>query len=101
MNHPWLLHDHLEELAELEFRHAEAGRLKGVLIDIYAHDEGIDGPRLRAEAAARGVGDLLERADKAITNNSVWGLAPETGPRGRFIDVETACCLASAVAFLN
>ncbi len=80
LNHPWLLHDHLEDLAELEFRHAEAGRLKGVLIDIYAHDGGIDGPRLRAEAVARGVGDLLERVDKAITSNSVWGLAPDTGP---------------------
>ena len=29
LNHPWLLHDHLEELAELEFRHADAERLKG------------------------------------------------------------------------
>jgi DNA primase len=80
INHPWLLHDHLEELAALEFRHAEAGRLKGVLIDIYAHDEGIDGQRLRAEAVARGVGDLLDRVDRAITTNSVWALAPETGP---------------------
>jgi DNA primase len=80
LNHPWLLHDHLEELAQLEFRHAEAGQLKGVLIDIYAHNEGIDGSGLQAEAAARGVGDLLERVKKAITTNSVWALAPETGP---------------------
>jgi DNA primase len=80
LNHPWLLHDHLEELAQIEFRHAEAGRLKGLLIDIYSHDEGIDGLRMRAEVAARGLGDLLERADKAITSNSVWGLAPDTGP---------------------
>jgi len=80
LNHPWLLHDHLEDLAELEFRHAEAGRLKGILIDIYANDGGIDGPRLRSEAVARGVGDLLERVDRAITTNSVWALAPETGP---------------------
>ena len=29
---------------------------------------------------SRGVGDLLERADKAITSNSVWALAPESGP---------------------
>ena len=33
LNHPWLLHDHLEELASLEFRHAEAERLKAALID--------------------------------------------------------------------
>ena len=37
LNHPWLLHDHLEELASLEFRHADAERLKAALIDIAAH----------------------------------------------------------------
>ena len=78
LNHPWLLRDHLEDLAQLEFRHAEAGRLKGVLIDIYAHDEGIDAPKIRAEVVARGAGDLLDRADKAVTTGSVWALAPES-----------------------
>ena len=80
LNHPWLLRDHLEDLAQLEFRHADAGRLKGVLIDIYAHDEGIDAPGLQAEVVTRGAGDLLERADRAVTTNSVWGLAPESAP---------------------
>src|SRR5499426_732096 len=28
INHPWLLHEHLEELAEVEFRHAEAAKVK-------------------------------------------------------------------------
>ena len=28
LNHPWLLHDHLEEFAELEFRHPDAEQLK-------------------------------------------------------------------------
>jgi DNA primase len=80
LNHPWLLHDHLEELAQLEFRHAEVQGLKGVLIDIYAHDEGIDAPRMRAELVARGLGDLLDRVGKAITTTSVWGLGPEAAP---------------------
>jgi DNA primase len=81
LNHPWLLHDHLEELAALEFRHGEAGRLKSLLIDIYAHDEGVDGLRMRAEVVSRGLGELLDRAEKAITSPSVWGLAPEAGPQ--------------------
>ncbi len=37
LNHPWLLFDHLEELAELRFRHADTQRLKAALIDIFAH----------------------------------------------------------------
>jgi DNA primase len=80
LNHPWLLHDHLEELAQLEFRHPEAQKLKGVLIDIYAHQEGADAARMRSEVAARGLADLLERLGKAITTTSVWGLAPDTAP---------------------
>ena len=80
LNHPWLLHDHLEELAQLEFRNTEAVRLKGLLIDIYAQDEAIDGPRMRAEVAARGLGDPLERMEKAVTTNAVWGASPEAAP---------------------
>jgi DNA primase len=80
LNHPWLLHDHMEELSDLEFRHADAQRLKGVLIDIYAHEEGIDAARMQAEAAARGLAELLDRLDKAVTTTSVWGLAPESAP---------------------
>ena len=42
LNHPWLLHDHLEELATLEFRHPDAERLKAALIDIAAHAPAAD-----------------------------------------------------------
>ena len=34
LNHPWLLHDHLEDIAEVEFRFAEAEKVKVALIDI-------------------------------------------------------------------
>ena len=37
VNHPWLLHDHMEELAEAEFRNPDTQRLKGALIDVFAH----------------------------------------------------------------
>ncbi len=80
LNHPWLLHDHLEELAQLEFRHADAQRLKGVLIDIYAHHEGADAAQMRTEITARGLSELLDRVDKAITTTSVWALAPDSAP---------------------
>jgi DNA primase len=80
LNHPWLLHDHLEELAQLDFRHAEAQRLKGAMIDIHAHDGGIDAAGMKAELVARGLADLLGRVDSAITTPSVWGLAPPSAP---------------------
>jgi DNA primase len=80
LNHPWLLHDHLEELASLEFRHADAERVKGALIDIAAHAAALDAEALRTELAARNLVDVMERIALAITTPSVWGARPEAGP---------------------
>jgi DNA primase len=81
LNHPWLLHDHLEELSQLEFRHADAERLKAVLIDVAAHAAALDVAGLKAELAARNLGDAVERIGAAITTGSVWaareGAAPD------------------------
>jgi len=77
LNHPWLLHDHLEELASLEFRHAEAERLKGALIDIAAHAEAVEAKAVRADLAGRGFAAVLERLEAAITTPSVWGAGPQ------------------------
>jgi len=80
LNHPWLLHDHLEELSQLEFRHAEAERLKSALIDIAAHAAALDAEALRAELAARGLAEVAARLSAAITTASVWGARPEAAP---------------------
>jgi DNA primase len=85
INHPWLLHDHLEELAEAEFRHADTQKLKGALIDVFAHHFADDFKRegegakaeeataLEAELTRRGFSDLLSRIGRTITTRSVWG----------------------------
>jgi DNA primase len=80
LNHPWLLHDHLEELASLEFRHADAERVKGALIDIAAHAAALDAEALKAELAARNLVDVIERIALSITTPSVWGARPEAAP---------------------
>ena len=36
INHPWLLHDHLEEVAALELAHPEAHKLRAGIIAAYA-----------------------------------------------------------------
>jgi DNA primase len=77
LNHFWLLHDHLEELSALEFRHPDATRLKGALIDIAAHDAGhaagLTPEALMAELAARGLTEVVDRIALSITTPSVWG----------------------------
>jgi len=87
LNHPWLLHDHLEELSSLAFRHADAERLKGAIIDSFAQDVASGTPAaepepeaLRAALLRRGFADLLDRLDRAITTTSVWGAGPEAAP---------------------
>jgi DNA primase len=92
LNHPWLLHDRMEELADTEFRHADTKRLKAALIDILAHRFGQDGSaeggheaaaertELRAELARLGFADLLSRIERSITTPSVWGARPEAAP---------------------
>jgi DNA primase len=96
LNYPWLLHDHLEELSETEFRHADTRKLKAALIDILAHHAGqaatheveqqaghqaeLDRTELTAELTRRGFGDLVARIERTITTPSVWGARPEAAP---------------------
>ena len=92
INHPWLLHDHLEELAAAEFRHADTQKLKGALIDVFAHHFADDFAHasgqdpehfgaaersaLAAELGKRGFTELLARIGRTITTRSVWGAGP-------------------------
>ena len=79
LNYPWLLHDHIEELSQLEFRHADAERLKAALIDIAAHAATLDADQLRAELAARNLTEAMDRIAASITTRSVWGARPDAG----------------------
>ena len=85
LNYPWLLHDHLEELASLEFRHVDTERLKGALIDITAHAAALDAEALKAELAARVAGQaaapILQPPRRRTVRN---GLHPVTFVFERF-----------------
>ena len=80
INHPWLLHDHLEELSQLEFRYPEAERLKAALIDIAAHAAGAATEDIKAELASRNLTEVMDRIEAAITTSSVWGARPDAAP---------------------
>ncbi len=82
INHPWLLHDHLEEVAALELAHPEAIKLRAGIIAAFAHDhhhspepsEQVE--KMRADLAASGFSQVLQRLERAITTTSVWGANP-------------------------
>jgi DNA primase len=80
VNHPWLLHDHLEELSEIEFRHPDAAKVKSELIDIFAHGGAPDAQTMGAELVQRGLAEIAARVQRVITTSSVWGAKPEAAP---------------------
>ena len=82
LNHPWLLHDHLEEVAALELAHPEAIRLRAGIIAAFAHDkhhgEAPDeaAANIRQDVAKGGLSEPLQRLEMAITTKDVWGAQP-------------------------
>jgi DNA primase len=80
LNHPWLLHDHLEDLSQLEFRYPDAEKLKSAIIDLFAHDGSPDPMALRAELIRQGFEDVMARIARSITTPDVWGARPDAAP---------------------
>ncbi|MBR1198700.1 DNA primase [Bradyrhizobium sp. AUGA SZCCT0240] len=80
INHPWLLHDHLEEVAALELAHPEANKLRAGIIAAFAgdhhHSPDVEeqAEKMRADLEARGFSQVLQRVGGAITTGAVWGV---------------------------
>ena len=79
INHPWLLHDHLEEVAALELAHPEAHKLRAGIISAFANDHhhspepAEQSQKMRADLTAGGFSQVLQRVERAITTSAVWG----------------------------
>jgi DNA primase len=79
INHPWILHGHLEEVAALELAHPEAHKLRAAIIAAFANehhhsqDPSEQSEKMRADLAAGGFSQILQRVEGAITTAAVWG----------------------------
>jgi DNA primase len=82
INHPWLLHEHLEDAAALELAHPEAHRLRAAIMAAFAHDHHHSpdpteqSEKMRADLEAAGLTHILQRVERAITTSSVWAAKP-------------------------
>jgi DNA primase len=80
INHPWLLHDHLEEVAALELAHPEAHKLRAGIIAAFANDHHHSpdveeqAEKMRADLERGGFLPILQRVERAITTQAVWGV---------------------------
>jgi len=78
LNHPRLIGQHLEELAEIEFSSAEAVALRDALIALpWAAAAPLDraspdAASLRAAVESQGFGPMLQRLDAAAAHGSHW-----------------------------
>jgi DNA primase len=85
INHPWLLHDHLEEVAALELAHPEAHKLRAGIIAAFANDHhhspepSEQAEKMRADLEAGGFSQSLQRVGLAITTAAVWGAQTGAG----------------------
>jgi DNA primase len=79
VNHPWLLHDHLEEVGALELAHPEGHKLRAGIMAAFALDHhhspepAEQTEKMRADLATRGLTPILQRVERAITTGAVWG----------------------------
>ena len=82
LNHPWLLDQHAEDLAGIEFRHPDADRMRRAILDAAAgHGHAPIEPALLREAiAAVGLEPVLSRVEAAITHRSDWPARTDTAP---------------------
>jgi DNA primase len=81
INHPWLLHDHLEEVAALELAHPEAHKLRAGIMGAFSHYTHTDDPeaetaRMRAALEKSGYSEQIQRVDRTLTTKDVWGAQP-------------------------
>lgn len=81
INHPWLLHDHLEEVAALELAHPEAHRLRAGIIGAFSNYSHTDDPaaesaRLRASLDRAGYSEQIQKVERSLTTKNVWGAQP-------------------------
>ena len=81
VNHPWLLEGHAEELADIEFLHPDADRLRRELLAAATGHEASEADVLRQALQERNLGSILARVESALTHAADWpareGAAPD------------------------
>jgi DNA primase len=79
INHPWLLHEHLEEAAALEFIHSDVHKLRAAIIAAFANDHhhspdpSEQAEKMREDLERGGFSQLIQRVEGRITTGAVWG----------------------------
>jgi DNA primase len=80
VNHPWLMENHAEDLADLDFVSADSDRLRRAILESAADHETVDTPTLRAAIERRRLAGTLARVETALTHTADWPAHPGAAP---------------------
>jgi DNA primase len=85
LNHPWLIDEHAEALADLPFSSHALSALRGEILNVHAVHNSLDSATLRHQLSKTGVSKVVDLVERTITHRSDRFAEPEASA----IDVET------------
>ncbi|MEQ1713098.1 MAG: hypothetical protein ABL908_17080, partial [Hyphomicrobium sp.] len=68
VNHPWLIDDHAESIADLALMSQPLARLRDAILSLHATDNSLDSARLTSQLEKAGLGRVLDHLERAITH---------------------------------
>ena len=79
LNHPWLIEEEAETLADLYFTSSALSRLRDAILSAHAIDNLLDTERLRTHLNKSGVGGVLTLVERAVSHKCDRFAEPEAG----------------------
>ncbi len=76
LNHPWLIDEDAENIAQMHFENAALASLRDAIINIHVLQNPLDKEMLRNQLTMRGLGAVLAQVEHAITHQSDWHTRP-------------------------
>jgi DNA primase len=77
LNHPWLVDEHAEEIAQITFTSPALARLRDAVLMLKSHDISLDSRAVRSQLEALDLQRVLETVERAVTHRSDKFAEPE------------------------
>ncbi|HEX7073444.1 MAG TPA: DNA primase [Hyphomicrobiaceae bacterium] len=68
LNHPWLVEEHAEAIAGIDFTLTALGRLRDAILSLKSNDISLDSSRLRTQLEAQSLQQAVDLVERAITH---------------------------------
>jgi DNA primase catalytic core len=80
VNHPWLLDDHSEAAAQIDFSSKPLSRLRDAIVSVHVTESSLDRAGLRTQLTALSLDTVLETVERAITHKGDKFSEPDAQP---------------------